>query len=319
MFSRNIKRASLAAAAAYGILVAVPTCALAQTARWADAGVAVFFNPGGTGGGDYVQALRTAAQRWNLQSFVFEISPTGLGASTCGNAPGVNIMMAYPSLTVCGAPWPANQVGTTQFKFSSSGRYITTGDIIFNATTTWSIYTGPLRPGAMDLTRVAVHELGRLAGLPDSSDPASIMFPQPTNVETPTLDDLNALTALYAGVVARPLGGFACYQNTTPPFVGLGPVSGNYSVLGKCLDANHHSVDYSFSVNAAGKLTITLYTYHTEINLAVVNAQGLVLYSEVDDGKLQKSYTAQLSAGNYTVRLWREVAGSTYDLNFAPQ
>jgi hypothetical protein len=312
--------AAVLVALSLGTSAEAQTKSIAATRIWADAGVSVYYSGGGTGASDFVQALRTAAQRWNTPSFVFEVSATGQGDAPCGGAPGANIMMVYFFTSVCGSPWAPNQVGTTPLYYSSSGRYITSGDIVLNTTATnCSIYTGALQPNSMDFTRVAVHELGRLAGLVESSDPTSIMFPMPTNVETPSVADLNALTALYAGVPPRPLGGFTCYQNTTPPFQGLGPISGNFSVTGKCLDAIHKSVDYGFSLDAPLTLSITLYPYHTEINFQVMNGQGAVLYSDVDDGNLQKNYTAKFDKGNYTVRLWREVAGSTYDLNFAQQ
>jgi Matrixin len=323
---RRIAPALLRALAFFAaIILAMPSNkATAQTGKWAEAGASVFMPAVGTAGNIYLQALHTAAQRWNFQPFTFDITDNGTGAAECGNAPGANVMMAYFSPTICGAAWTPSLVGTVALKYSSSGRYITTGDILFNSSlpnsnTYWSVYTGPLRAGSMDFTRVAVHELGRLAGLPDSNDPSSIMFSQPTNVESPTSADFNAIDALYQGVPARPLGGFGCSGNTTPPFVGLGPVSGNYTVTQKCLDATHSSVNYSFSLQSAAQLTINLYQYHTEINLEVLNAQNAVLYSETDDGKLQKSYQAQFNPGNYTVRLWREVAGSTYDLNFVVQ
>jgi hypothetical protein len=299
-----------------------PTSAAAQqvgdqsAASWAEAGASVFLQ----GLADSQAAFKTAAQRWNFSTFTFEVVDDATGAQMCGHAPGANVMLAYFSPTMCGAAFPPNTYAQVVYTYSSSGRYISSADIVFNSNFSFDIYSGPLRPAPQlpDLTRIAVHELGRLAGVPNSTDPAAIMYPQPTNVEAPITEDFNAIDAIYVNHPGRPPGGYKCLESTVPPsFVGVGPISSSYSLSTSCLDAEHHnSVDYTFSTTTPLNLSISLAAQRTELDFQVMNSQGTVVYSDVDSGKLEKSYTAELNPGNYSVRVWREVAATPYQLYF---
>lgn len=82
-----------------------------------------------------------------------------------------------------------------------SGNERTESDVTFKASEQWDSYRGPRRTGALDLQRVALHELGHVLGLdhPDEAGQtvAAIMNSRVGNVDALTPDDILGGQSLY--------------------------------------------------------------------------------------------------------------------------
>ena len=107
--------------------------------------------------------------------------------------------MAF-TVTNCGLSWGANVLATA-YMYSTGGRFIQTG-ITFNSNFGWSIYTGPIRSGAYDFQRVAVHELGHALGLGHEDAVPAIMHTQTGSIEHPQADDIAGVRAIYGAASA---------------------------------------------------------------------------------------------------------------------
>lgn len=87
--------------------------------------------------------------------------------------------------------------------YSYSGSTMLEGDIVFNTAWTWDSYRGGLQ-SAIDIQRVALHELGHLIGLAHSSVSGAIMYPSINNSYLLTADDISGIQALYGAPSATP-------------------------------------------------------------------------------------------------------------------
>lgn len=105
--------------------------------------------------------------------------------------------------TDCGLAFGSSTLAVTT-SWSSAGKVIEV-DMLFNSTKTWSAYSGPLRSNANgswinDLNRVALHELGHVAGLnhPDEAGQSvsSIMNSRTSNTDTLQADDIAGAHAI---------------------------------------------------------------------------------------------------------------------------
>ncbi len=87
--------------------------------------------------------------------------------------------------------------------------------IIFNnnAAWPWDVHNGP--GSNFDFRRVATHELGHVLGLDQSDTSAALMYPfYSETIETPQIDDINGLRAIYGG-------GTSCFPDTYEPDDGF--------------------------------------------------------------------------------------------------
>ena len=87
--------------------------------------------------------------------------------------------------------------------YSYSGSTMTEGDIVFNTAWTWDSYRGSLR-SAIDIQRVALHELGHLIGLAHSSVSNAIMYPSINDSYLLTADDISGIQSLYGAPTSSP-------------------------------------------------------------------------------------------------------------------
>ena len=76
-------------------------------------------------------------------------------------------------------------------------------DTLFNTAWTWDSYRGPLQ-SAMDIQRVALHELGHAIGLNHSTAPGAIMNAYVGNQYTLSADDIAGAQALYGAPSGTP-------------------------------------------------------------------------------------------------------------------
>lgn len=61
----------------------------------------------------------------------------------------------------------------------------------------WQLYPGPLRNGGPEFRRVVGSALGLMMGLGQTTDPATLLYPQISDVEHPTCDDQAGVRAAY--------------------------------------------------------------------------------------------------------------------------
>jgi predicted Zn-dependent protease len=100
--------------------------------------------------------------------------------------------MAFAS-TNFGHSFGSNTLAITTYWGSST---MIEADILFNSAQSWDSYRGPLR-SAIDIQRVALHELGHVLGLDHSTAPGAIMNAYITDAYTLSADDINGAQALY--------------------------------------------------------------------------------------------------------------------------
>lgn len=114
--------------------------------------------------------------------------------------------------TFCGEPWGPGTLAVTTFSFADfQFTRIHEADVIFNKESfwierdvSWDVYSGPWKIDWNDFRRVAVHELGHVAGLDhDDSEPA-IMNTYANvgdTIEGPMADDIAGIAALYIPII----------------------------------------------------------------------------------------------------------------------
>ena len=100
-----------------------------------------------------------------------------------------------------GQSFGSNTLAVTYY--SSSGSTMIEADIVFNTAQSWDSYRGPLR-SAVDVQRVALHELGHLLGLAHSSVSTAIMNAYINNSYTLTADDIAGIQSLYGASNGSP-------------------------------------------------------------------------------------------------------------------
>ncbi len=154
-----------------------------------------------TDGTNYSSSADGAAKTWNalLGSIAFQ-STFATGTPTDGRPSGGSRAneLAFAS-TIYGKEFGEKTLAVTTTWRDGNTRV--EGDILFNSARKWDSYSGNLRSGAVDIHRVALHELGHLLGL-DHPDEASqtvnaVMNSIISNLETLTMDDITGAQNLY--------------------------------------------------------------------------------------------------------------------------
>lgn len=189
--------ASLAAASAWGFAYIINN-STGLPVKWPDAAYPLRVKLGTLNGIDQNATAQSAASVWNaiIGSTQFQVTFATGGATDHNNQ---NEMVF--AANVFGEAFDDNVLAVTTTWRSGNER--TEADVIFNSARTWSAYNGP-RQGAVDLRRVAVHELGHALGLdhPDEAGqtfqpPLPIMNSKISDNDTLTQDDITAAQNLY--------------------------------------------------------------------------------------------------------------------------
>ena len=170
--------------------------------KWPQGTVAIQIKLGSNSDGsiNYSNAAQAASQDWNAVLGDLQITSTIVPKGTAAQSNGVN-ELAFGS-DAFGTAFDSTTLAiTTTWTIGDDQR--TQADTVFNTAFTWSVYDGPRTGTAVDLRRVALHELGHLLGLdhPDQATPpqtvAAVMNSHISSTDRLTSDDIAGAQQLY--------------------------------------------------------------------------------------------------------------------------
>ena len=245
------------------------------------------FNDGLT----YNTSARAAAQTWNALIGSAQIQ-TSFATGSPTNDNKVN-EIGFSS-TIFGRSFDPGVLAVTTG--SSIGNQRTEADIIFNTAITWDSFRGSLsgHGGALDIQRVAIHEMGHLLGLdhPDEASPKqsvnAIMNSRVSNVDTVTADDTMGVQSLYGppGVPAN--DAFANAIVITLNTTGTTTVNGFNTNASKETSEPRHSdnsggrsVWWRWTAPSDGNVTFDTRGSYCDTTLGVYTGANLALLTRV--------------------------------------
>lgn len=244
-------------------------------------------------------SFQAAVDLWNQNVRNIQLSTT-TGTGSGGDGNGINEM--FFSADIYGDAWEEKTLAvTTNYRStvqSDNSYRRLEADILFNSNRTWNSYRGALRNSTtvgIDLRRVALHELGHLAGLdhPDESGQTVSAIMNSTissEVENLEQDDLEGVQYLYGtpGNFTRPA------NNDFASATVITLTSGNNSLAGTSLNAtketgepNHAnntggaSVWWKWVAPSDGALTLNTTNTHFDTLLAVYTGSAVNALTQV--------------------------------------
>jgi predicted Zn-dependent protease len=281
MFVQNLSRIlRLVGVALVAALFA--TCARAYDFITDDSGIyVVTWNPGTvslilkmpapasplTDGSNYNSSVQAAIQAWNVYIGTLQLTSQIQAPGTATNGNGINEIVMDSKTG--GEDFGTNVLAVTLSY--SQGDTRVESDLVFNTAYTWDSYRGP-RNGrtAIDIRRVAIHELGHVLGLdhPDEASPpqtvAAIMNSKISDIDTMQPDDIAGAQVLYGapGFVpannnfanATPITLTGATAQVTGTNVGSTKEAGEPNHAG---NTNVHSVWWKWTPASSGSVTIT--------------------------------------------------------------
>ncbi len=147
-------------------------------------------------GRTFNSSFQFAIDAWNSQTSSVVLQGQSIAPRAAGNGNRINEMVFAPN--VFGNAFDTNVLAVTTTWYQGGDRI--EADIIFNNARTWDSYRG-LQRSAIDLQRVALHELGHLFGLdhPDEAGQSvtAIMNSRIGNLDTLASDDITGMQRLY--------------------------------------------------------------------------------------------------------------------------
>ena len=254
-------------------------------------------------GSNFSTSAEAAAQVWNdvvgAVRFQSQIAAAGGG----GQQNNLNELVF--SNTVYGTPFEGNTVAVTLGW--SLGNQRVEADIVFNNARLWDSYRGLSRPGAIDLRRVAIHELGHVLGLdhPDEKGQTvqAIMNSTIGNLDTIAADDRDGAQRLYAvpPFGAAPPNNSFSNASTVTLNNNAAQLTGYNSHASKEIgEPNHASLggksvwwrwiapaDGSVNINTQGSVFDTTLGVYTGSNVATLTL--VASDDDVEDGRIQYS------------------------------
>ncbi|HYR22096.1 MAG TPA: matrixin family metalloprotease [Chthoniobacterales bacterium] len=172
--------------------------------KWPNGSVTMQLSLGGgqalsDGNTNWNSAVVPALTMWNQVMGAAQLGGVMNSSAAVAQGDGVN-SMAFAS-TFFGSSFGSNTLAITGYSYS--GSTMREADILFNNAWTWDSYRGPLR-SAMDIQRVALHELGHVLGLGHSTLSTAIMYAYVGNTDALTPDDIAGAQALYGAPSGTP-------------------------------------------------------------------------------------------------------------------
>jgi sugar lactone lactonase YvrE len=196
-------------------------------------------------GQTFNSSFQFAIDAWNSQTSSVVLQGQSVAPRAAGNGNRVNEMVFAPN--VFGNAFDTNVLAVTTTWYQGGDRI--EADILFNNARTWDSYRG-LQRTAIDLQRVALHELGHLFGLdhPDEAGQSvtAIMNSRIGNLDTLASDDITGMQRLYGPPGAPANDAFASASTVT--FIG-----GTFQATGFNTNATKEAGEPNHAANNGGR------------------------------------------------------------------
>ena len=164
------------------------------------------------GNTNWNSAVAPALDMWN--QVIGHLQLNGVMNSTAPVSQGDRVNSLGFANTFFGHSFGSSTLAITGYSYS--GSTMIEADTLFNTAWTWDSYRGPLR-SAMDIQRVALHELGHAIGLNHSTAAGAIMNAYVGYQYTLSADDIAGAQALYGAPNGTPTPTPSPTPTITPP------------------------------------------------------------------------------------------------------
>ena len=220
-----------------------------------------------TDGTNYNTSVQAAMQAWNGYLGTLQLTSQIQAAGSVTNGNGINEIAM--DTKAGGEDFGTNVLAITLSY--SQGDTRVESDLVFNTAYTWDSYRGP-RNGrtAIDIRRVAIHELGHVLGLdhPDQASPPqtvnAIMNSKISDIDTMQPDDIAGVQVLYGSPGFVPANNnFANATPITLTGASTQATGTNVASTKEVGEPNHagntnvHSVWWKWTAASGGSATIT--------------------------------------------------------------
>ncbi|MEO6995307.1 MAG: matrixin family metalloprotease, partial [Lacunisphaera sp.] len=279
-----------------------------------------------TDGTNYNTSVQAAMQAWNGYLGTLQLTAQIQAAGSVTNGNGIN-EIAMDSKA------GDQDFGTNVLAITlsySQGDTRVESDLIFNTAYTWDSYRGP-RNGrtAIDIRRVAIHELGHVLGLdhPDQASPPqtvnAIMNSKISDIDTMQPDDIAGAQTLYGPPGFIPANNN--FANATPlTLTGASTqVTGtNVASTKEVGEPNHagntnvHSVWWKWTAASGGSVTITTLGSNFDTVLGVYTGSTVSSLTQIAANDDVQAATSSNAADPKRIRTstvtFTAAAGTTY-------
>jgi Matrixin len=279
------------------------------------------------GSGSYNASIQTAIQSWNSVIGVVQFS--GLISGTTAYRTGNRVNEIALDSKVDGDDFNSGTLAITQ-SFSDGGNTRVESDIVFNSAFTFDSYRGPRRTGsgaAVDIQRVALHELGHSLGLdhPDEAgQPAgnAVMDSRIGNVDVLQPDDINGGRTLYGAPGVVPANdNFANALTLVVTGNSAQAASTNVAASKQSGEPNHapnepggRSVWWKWTAPAAGNATATTLGSNFDTMLGVYTGTAVNALASLGSNDDQESPAQNPTENRIRTSIvpFNTIAGTTY-------
>ena len=257
--------------------------------------------------------IQDSIRGWNIHlgdvQFVPQILPAGSGVD------GDRVNQIFFSSSAYGKSWEANTLALTTAWYVGNNRV--EADIIFNSAVTWDSYRGPVKPTAVDVQRVAFHELGHALGL-THPDEVGLTVQSVMNSSAVSADSLQPYDVLAAQFLYGPVG-IPSYDNFASASVitlnnDAATVSGYNTNSGKETGEPNHagnaggrSVWWKWTALSSGTATVTTDGSAFNTTLGIYTGSAVSALTTIASNDDLQPGVAESSAVTFAA-----VAGTTY-------
>lgn len=283
-------------------------------------------------GSNYSSSAVAAMDSWNQVILNSQFAGTTATAGNGGEDNGISEL--FFSSTVYGDAYGTNVIAVTlsnRGALQSDGTYRRTeSDILFNSAKTWDSYRGSTR-SALDIRRVALHELGHVLGLdhPDEwgQSVSAIMNSHISSLDSLARDDMDGAQYIYGvpGVTLGPANDL--FANATAITI---PASNTVTVTGSSVgghketgEPNHvssesggASVWWKWTATATGSLEVTTAgtNFDTLLGAYTGSAVGSLTQLASNDDVVSPSEDSSQTRPRTSRVVFNVTSGTTYYL-----